>query len=966
MHNKGKRWFSILAVLAMAFSLFSNVSMQAFAESTVKLIIHYQAAPDNQKDWNIWAWPEGGEGKAYPFTGEDAFGKYAEIELPGDYKRAGFIVRTDSWEKDGGDRWIEIENGEGEVWVKAGDENTYTSPPDGEYRSLPSYEKVNLTIHYSRYDNNYDGWNLWVWPDGKEGQAVAFTGEDEFGKVAKVELSSSEGIQKAGFIVRQSKDGNDWANKEFGDRYITKFKEDGSAEVWIAQGVERVFYDPSGIDRSPKIIRAAIDKMNEITLETNFPFSTTDSANAGITLDGAKIKEVLPYKDGENPTNKVRIITEENLDLTKSYTITKEVFGSAAVEMGKVVRSDEFDKLFYYEGNDLGNIYSKKETSFRLWAPTASEAKLVTYKKWDDANGTEVAMAREEKGTWTAVLPGDQDGLIYTYKVKIGSKWNEAVDPYVRAVTVNGDKGVVVNLKSTDPKKWSMARTRVKNPEDAIIYETHIRDLSIDPNSGIKHKGKFLGVAEQGTTGPNRVKTGLNHIKDLGVTHVQFIPMYDYRTVDETKLDQPQYNWGYDPENYNAPEGSYSTNPYEPKVRINEMKQMIQTLHDNDLNVVMDVVYNHMYSANESNFNQLVPGYYFRYNEDGTLANGTGVGNDTASERKMMRKFIVDSVTYWATEYHIDGFRFDLMGIHDVETMNEVRKALDAIDPRIIIIGEGWDLGTPLPADQKANQKNAEKMDGVAHFNDVMRDGLKGSVFFEDDKGFVNGKQGVEDVMEKSIAAGMDYGRGTATYTDPEQVVTYVEAHDNHTLWDKLLLTNPDATEEERKQMHKLASSIVLTSQGISFIHAGQEFMRTKGGNHNSYNAPDDVNKLDWQRRAAFSKEVEYMKGLIELRKQHPAFRLTTEEDIRKHLTFMEAPQNVVAYTLDKHANQDRAKQLVVIHNANKEAVEIDLPKKGKWNLLVNGKKAGSRTIQTVQGDSVTVPALSSFVLEKR
>jgi type I pullulanase len=577
-------------------------------------------------------------------------------------------------------------------------------------------------------------------------------------------------------------------------------------------------------------------------------------------------------------------------------------------------------------------------------------------------------MTRAENGTWTAELQGNQNGTLYTYKVKIGDSWNEAVDPYVRAVAVNGDKGAVIDLETTNPDKWTADKPEFGNPEDAIIYEAHVRDLTIHPESGVSDalKGKFLGVSEAGTTGPDGVKTGLDHIKDLGITHLQFIPMYDYNTasVDETKLDTPQYNWGYDPKNYNAPEGSYSTNPYEPAVRINEMKQMIQTLHDNDIRIVMDVVYNHMFSAFESNLHQLVPGYYYRYNNDGTLSNGTGVGNDTASEHKMMRKFIVDSVAYWAKEYNIDGFRFDLMGIHDVETMNEVRKALDEIDPSIIIIGEGWDLATNLDPELKANQKNAFKMPGIAHFNDDIRDGLKGSVFDDQDSGFVNGKADMELRIKKGVVGGIPYNDDIKTFSvDPEQTVTYVEAHDNHTLWDKLQLTNPQDSEEDRKKMHKLSSSIILTSQGISFIHAGQEFMRTKGGDHNSYKSPDSVNQMDWERRAEFDAEVEYMKGLIELRKAYPAFRMTTAKEIQENLTFLDAPANTVAFWLNGSANGGKEGKIAVAYNANKAPVEIKLPEDGKWKVLVNGTEAGTQGLETIKGNTVTVPPLSAYVL---
>ncbi|HDR3655187.1 TPA: type I pullulanase [Bacillus cereus] len=833
----------LLTLIVMLSSVFSFQSVKAVSNSkTTEIIIHHKEKLGNTKDWNLWLWGENANGTSYEFTGEDEFGKYAKIKIDGDYNRVGFIVRTNEWEKDGGDRWIEnIKDGRAEVWILSGDEKVYNSKP-----------------------------------------------------------SSDLSIQKA-----------------------------------------------------------TIDSFNEITVTTNVPFHIKEKK---IEIEGIKIKNITPYDTNSGDiTNKVKIITEQKIDLKQTYKVKIENLADTNTEIGKVIRSEEFDNLFYYGGNDLGNTYTPQHTKFRLWAPTASEAKLVTYKNWNDKIGAEINMQQGEKGTWTAELKGNQKGLFYTYKVKIGDKWTEAVDPYVRAASVNGDKGAVVNLEETNPKKWKAnKKPKFKNPEDAIIYELHVRDLSIQPESGIKQKGKYLGVTEKGTKGPKGVKTGLDHIKELGVTHVQFLPIFDYASVNEETLNEPQYNWGYDPKNFNVPEGSYSTNPYEPTVRITELKQMVQTLHDNNLRVVMDVVYNHMYNAAESNFHKLVPGYYYRYNEDGTFANGTGVGNDTASERKMMRKFMIDSVTYWAKEYNLDGFRFDLMGIHDYETMNEIRKAVNQIDPSIILHGEGWDLNTPLAAELKANQKNAEKMKGIAHFNDNIRDGLKGSVFEEKENGFINGKENMEDRIKKGITAGIDYDTNSSTYQDPEQVLTYVEAHDNHTLWDKLELTNPGDSDEVRTQMHKLSSSILLTSQGIPFLHAGQEFMRTKYGDHNSYKSPDSINQMDWLRRATFNNEVDYMKGLIELRKKYSAFRMTSAEQIKTHVSFIDAPKNTVAYIIEGNKHE----YFTVAHNANREAVEITLPSKGPWKVLVDGKQAGSKLLYVVHDNKIKVPALSSFVLK--
>lgn len=845
MSVRKKRIIALLGTFCLLLTMLPQLSAKAEPGNT-EIVIHYQGN-DDAKDWNLWVWPENGEGHVEQFEEEDAFGKVARFTLEGLHERVGFIIRTDSWEKDGGDRWVEgIKDGKSEVWVISGDDEVYYSEPNSE----------------------------------------------------------------------------------------------------------------------PSIKKAEMDSFTEITVTTNKPLDINGTA---IELENAIIQAIIP-EDGHNSvTNKFTIKTNKKLNVRGSYAVKIEGYGEQAVEIGEVVRTEEFDRQYYYSGNDLGNTYSRFSTNFRLWAPTAQEAKLVLYENWNDPKGKEITMKSDKKGTWTAKLKGNQDGLFYTYKVNIGEKWTEAVDPYVRAASVNGQKGAVIDLSKTNPKGWNNhKKPKLANPESSIIYELHVRDLSIQPESGIKQKGKYLGVTEKDTKGPNGLPTGLDHIQSLGVTHVQFLPIYDYKTVDETKLDEPQYNWGYDPQNYNVPEGSYSTNPYEPKVRIKELKQMIQTLHEEDLRVVMDVVYNHMYDAAESNFQKLVPGYYYRYNEDGTLANGTGVGNDTASERRMMRKFIVDSSTYWAKEYKLDGFRFDLMGIHDVETMNEVRKALKRIDPSFIIHGEGWDLNTPLAADIKANQKNAEKMPGIAHFNDDIRDGLKGSVFEEQDNGFVNGKLNMEDRIKKGIMAGLDYDHNQATYRDPEQVITYVEAHDNHTLWDKLELTNPNASYEEKKQRHKLASSIILTSQGIPFIHAGQEFMRTKYGDHNSYKSPDAINQLDWKRNAEFVNEVKYMSGLIELRKNHPVFRMTEASAIKDSIRFLNASVNTIAYTITEPSRGNQNGSYFVAHNANTNDVEVVLPKSAEWNVLVNANEASSKPIYKLKGDKIIIPALSTVVLQEK
>lgn len=638
-------------------------------------------------------------------------------------------------------------------------------------------------------------------------------------------------------------------------------------------------------------------------------------------------------------------------------------FGDARIIGGLSVHSAEFDATFYYDGDDLGCDYSEHRSRFRLWAPTASMAHLVLYDDWQTDSFVEMPMTRSEKGTWTITVYRDLKGSFYTFKVLIDRQWQEAVDPYARAVGVNGDRGAIIDLAETNPPNWGEYRLPFSSPVDAVIYEVHVRDLTIHPHSGAEHKGKFLGAAQVGTRGPGMIRTGLDHIKDLGITHIQFLPIYDYSTdsVDETKLHQPQYNWGYDPKNYNVPEGSYATDPYEPTTRIAELKTLIHTIHEQGMRVIMDVVYNHVYDAYRHLFMKLVPGYYFRYHHDLSLSNGSGCGNDVASERKMVRKFIVDSVVYWAREYKLDGFRFDLMGLHDIETMNEIRRRLDEIDPSIILLGEGWDIPTAMHRDMQAMQHHAYRMPRIAHFNDGLRDTLKGNTFNLREPGFASGRHGLEHDVKRGIIAGVQYQEHLRSFAlEPVQCVNYVEAHDNHTLWDKLYLTSAHLDDMTRRKIHMLCSAIILTSQGIPFIHAGQEFMRTKHGDENSYKSSTEVNQLDWDRCAQFSKEVQYMRKLIALRKQHPAFRMPNADLIREHLVFEHAPANAVAFTLRNHANGDAAKDIYVVHHANWHPIEIHLPSFGLWRTVFGEEHL--QTNELMLHGSVTILPYGSVV----
>jgi pullulanase len=617
-------------------------------------------------------------------------------------------------------------------------------------------------------------------------------------------------------------------------------------------------------------------------------------------------------------------------------------------------RTQRIDYSSYpvYTGADLGLTYSSRQSAFRIWAPTADNARLLLFKNGlNDSAYRVVPMQKSKDGTWTVALTGDQKGKFYAFQVHINNEWlDEVPDPYAKAVGANGKRAMVIDLEQTNPAGWDkdIVALSGRPADDAtIIYELHIRDASIAVNSGIKNKGRYLGLTERGTKNEEGLSTGLDHIKELGVTHIHLLPFFDFRSVDETQLDKPQYNWGYDPLNYNAPDGSYSTNPFDGAVRIKEFKQLVKAFHDNGLRVVMDVVYNHTGLAEHSNFNQLVPGYYYRHTPDGKFSNATACGNETASERPMMRKFMLESLKYWVQEYHIDGFRFDLMGVHDIVTMNLISKELHRIKPGILLYGEGWTAGnSPLPDSSRAIKANAERLNGIAVFSDDIRDGIKGSVFNINDRGFVSNKPGMEESIKFGIVAAckhpqVDYSKvnysKNAYAGEPSSTITYAECHDNHTLWDKLALSAKDATEAQRKDMQKLALAIVLTSQGIPFLHAGTEFLRSKKGNENSYNAGDSINAIDWSLKSKNKDITEYVKALIQLRKEHPAFRMTTTDQIISNLEFLtNLPGGVVAYTLKGEAVQDKWSKIIVAFNGTAKAQVISIPA-GYWSKALPG-----------------------------
>ena len=628
-----------------------------------------------------------------------------------------------------------------------------------------------------------------------------------------------------------------------------------------------------------------------------------------------------------------------------------------------------------YTGNDLGAVYSPKMTRFKVWAPEAESVKLNLYKQGEGDNLIEQhIMKKSANGTYVFEKQGDCNGIYYTYTVVNHREEQEAVDPYTKAAGVNGQRGMVINLAKTNPQGFELDGYR--NPEhitDAIVYEGSVRDFTMDESSGVFHNGKFLGLTEANTTNHFGEATALDYISGLGVTHVQILPAFDFETVDE-KNQKAQYNWGYDPDNYNVPEGSYAVSPYDGTVRIQEMKQMVLALHSRGIGVIMDVVFNHTYRRDDSNLQKIVPGYYYRSDETG-YTDGSGCGNEVASDRPMVQKLIVDSLIYWAKEYHIDGFRFDLMGVLDIDTMNVIAERLKEIRPDIYLYGEGWNGGpSSLAEEKRAFKASAKKMPGIGMFNDDIRDTIKGSVFYDDHLGFVNGGTHLENALRYGITGAVahpqvDYDAyGSKPWAkEPGQSINYVSCHDNYTLWDKLSVSCPEASEEKKKAMNRLCAAIVFTSQGVPFIQAGEEFLRSKplpekkGFAENSYNMPDAVNSIKWDNIHEYPDMIAYYKGLMALRKAHPVFRMQSEAEMTQNLCFLlDTPENVVAYLLKGKGADDTPENILVIFNGNDEE---NLPE-GKWKILVDDKTAGADGKKIIS-EKADVEPLSALVLEK-
>lgn len=838
---------------------------------------------------------------------------------------------------------------------------------------LASPEKpLTLNVHYIRYNEDYEDWSLWIWGDG-EGTEYEFTGQDgEKGVSARIELEKTAEYSQIGVLIKYK----DWEKKDVNaDRYLDLSKaQDGVLNVYFIQEEEEIFYSEEEVLAGQKITRVQYDNLNQISFAVyslEMQAEQLKKQKISVEMENGNtypVKVLELNKEGNMLKGKGEL--EHSVNLSASNYLLIDGMEKKVIEAGAVFATKEFEESYYYDGDDLGAVYSKEATAFRVWAPTASQVAVNLYEYGEGNDPIQsYPMEQSEKGTWYLKLPGDYDGVYYTYSVTVHENTEEAVDPYAKACGVNGLRGMIINLANTNPDGFTEEnKPSLTSFSDIMLYEMSVRDYTIDDSSGVKEKGKYLGLTEEGTVNSNGESTALDYLGELGVTHVHLLPSQDFGGVDE-KNPSDSYNWGYGPQNYNVPEGSYSTNPHDGEVRVNEYKQMVQSLHKKGIRVVMDVVYNHTYDTEESNFNKIVPGYYYRMTEEGGYSNGSACGNEVATERAMARKFIVDSAVYWAKEYHIDGFRFDLMGLIDIETMQLIREKLNEVDESIYIYGEGWTGGDTVSTEKMAESVNAKDMPGIAVFSNVFRRGIQKYVsgIFDEDY--------AEDAVLFGVVAATENEKtkqSMGSWTEnPMQCINYASCHDGFTLWDLIRQNCSSETEEMWKKRNRLSAAIVMTTQGVPFIQSGEELLRSKVAKDdperiysNSYNANDYVNSIKWDSISKAQDMIAYYKGLMEFRKEHDGLSYETTEEIQKSLNFLDHRlKNVIAYTVKENRNLFFENTICMIYNPEMEEVFVSIPK-GRWKVYVNGEKAGTEVLDTVKGGTtVNIPDTSALVM---
>ena len=826
-----------------------------------------------------------------------------------------------------------------------------TEPAMEEYTE-PLLDGYNQVTFYWTYPGTYEKCDMWIWWGDKAGQGHLFH-ECEYG--AKVIVNVPEGIEEIGFIVRRDcsePGGSSWgsATKDYeADRFAPITGRE--TVVYLQPGDPNQYISNDGgktLDMAKKFTIAGM--VDEYVIEYQITPKATIS-----NLDQIKVyKNDVEVKIAEVSTlgkeaAKGEIRLEEPLDLSASYRVSLNGFGDKVVIPTEIFDSQFFADNYHYDGTDLGAVIQGGSTTFKVWAPTASRVVLNLFEAGDGvAAYKSVDMVKGDKGVW-AHTEECGHGTYYTYTVTTAVGTQDAVDPYARAAGVNGDRGMVVDLSRTDPAGWDDAELEdtIDHYTEAVIWEVHVRDFS-NKIASSQYPGKYLAFTETSLTNEHGQPVGVDYLKELGITHVHLLPVYDYATVDESNPDSG-FNWGYDPKNYNVPEGSYSTDPYHGDVRITEYKQMVQALHEAGIGVVMDVVYNHTYDGNSS-FNRIVPYYYYRYTASGTNTSASGCGNDTASERYMYGKFMVESTAYWVEEYKLDGLRFDLMGLHDLQTMQEVESAVHTVNPKAIIYGEGWTMGATIDGSAQANQANiaqiqptGDAIGAIAVFNDAIRDGLKGSVFDKTARGYISG---TATASAKNVIFGINGGSGMGQLwrVENSMVINYMSAHDNNTLWDKLLLSNPEHSDDQRNRMNNLGAAIIMISKGTPFWQAGEEMLRTKGGDENSYKSSDEVNNIDWSVLQEGTREyatMRYYQGLIRMRQEYDIF---TDPDVRI-LSCETLGSGIMAVTFDD-GEGGQALVLINPHNTN-----LPYTLEGEWNLIATAETAGTEVLARESGN---------------
>lgn len=828
-------------------------------------------------------------------------------------------------------------------------------------------DAITVNFHLTKVStNDYSDYRLWLWTIGDGSEFKMTPGTDE----ATYSYKTDAATLKVGYIVKK---GEGWDHKDFADDRFVDLSEviSGTVDVYIESTKAAVTMNTDAAVKGSKITSASTKDYQNIAVSVSTDQTASQDLFTVINTSDNDSNVAIQSITGSGKT--FTITTANKLNETDNYKVIYKGI-PFMVGMPDIYGTADFESKYTYTGNDLGATYTKEGTTFKVWAPLATSVKINLYTSGtagtNDLIGEPVDMTASDKGTWVATIPGDLNGKYYTYTANVNNKEvKDIIDPYARTSGVNGDRGMIIDLNSTNPEGWDKDKNPnpIKNYTDAILYELHIRDFSYEDCSGMVNKGKYLAFTEKGTTNSFGQSTGIDYLKDLGVNFVHLMPTFDYASIDETKLNEDKFNWGYDPQNFNIPEGSYSTDPYKGEVRVKEFKQMVQSLHNAGISVVMDVVYGHVDSATDFSINKLTPNYYTRPN-----SSASGCGNDTATERAMNRKYIVDSVVYWAKEYHINGFRFDQEGLFDIDTINEVTDALKAIDPSIIVYGEGWNMdSTKVTKDnvKLGNYSNAELTPDSAFFSDSLRDSVKGSVF-DAKPGYVT--KGYSKLV--SLLSGVTATPGWPLA--PTQVVNYNSCHDNYSLFDRITITegNEGASLAQRVKQNNLAAAIAYTSQGIPFMQAGEEILRSKpkgDGTYieNSYSSSSSINSIKWDdiNKPEYQSTLNYYKGLIAFRKAHAGLRMYTEKQVEDNLSFIlegdDENNPVIAYTIKGDANGEASDGITVIYNPGDTSASVKLPE-GNWGIYVKDDQAGNKLLGTASG-TVEVSPTSSMVLVK-